>query len=59
MNFTQTDYENLLENKENYEKSTYGIGEMTTVVYDKNGNVLATRIIDGDNTEYFKGELNV
>lgn len=53
------EYDNLLLEEGNFEKSSYGVGEMTTVIYDKKGNILATRIITGATTEYFKGELNV
>lgn len=52
-------YDALLEQEGNYEKSSYGHGEMTTLIYNKKGDVLATRYIVDGTTEYFEGEMNV
>lgn len=56
---TEQEYEAILSNnKDAVEKTSYGVGEMTTAIY-LDGKQLAVRIISEDTTEYFKGQDNV
>lgn len=56
---TEQEYERILSNnKDAVEKTSYGVGEMTTAIY-LDGKQLAVRIISEDTTEYFKGQDNV
>ncbi|ADM79978.1 hypothetical protein phiAS5_ORF0135 [Aeromonas phage phiAS5] len=57
MQINEVRYNEILATVEGaFERTSYGFGEMTTAIYNKDGKQLAVRIVTDAGTDYEEGE---